>query len=307
MRHYWSLDGVYLINSWVTIGSFDGVHRGHQEILRLLTSSAREHDAKSVVLTFFPHPAVVLGKRIDPFYLTSPEEKAELLFNFGVDYVITYPFDKDVAQLSANEFMSSLQDHLNIRELIVGYDFALGHDRQGDASFLKQLGELKGFSVQTVPPFKNGNEVVSSSYIRNFLREGDVKSAATFLGRNFFMDAKVIHGDGRGRTIGIPTANLDIWKEKAIPKPGVYACEVVVAGKKYMSVTNIGYRPTFEGALTEPRVETHIINFDGDIYGSEIHLEFIERLRDEEHFPSIDALVTQIQDDIESTRLLLAE
>jgi riboflavin kinase/FMN adenylyltransferase len=186
----------------------------------------------------------------------------------------------------------------------VGYDFALGRDRQGDAAYLEKLGGLYGFSVRTVSPYKNGDLEVSSSHIREFLREGDVDRAAAFLGRRFHIDAKVIHGDGRGRTIGIPTANLDIWADKAIPKPGVYVCEAFVAGNKFISVTNIGYRPTFEGDPSNPRIETHILNFDADIYDSEIRLEFITRLRDEMHFPNVDALVTQIKNDIESARRL---
>ncbi len=307
MQHYWSLESANLTNTWLTIGSFDGVHHGHQKIVERLTNGAKKHNANSVVLTFFPHPAVVLGKRKYPFYLTSPSEKAELLFSYGVDFVITHPFSKEIAGISAREFMNLVSEHTGLRNLVVGYDFALGHRREGDLPYLKKLGEELGYSIHSVKPYKNGNVIVSSSHIRDCLLEGDVEQAAAFLGRPFSINGKVIHGDGRGKLIGIPTANLEIWPEKAIPKTGVYACKAIFESEIYTAVTNIGYRPTFEGGNEDARVETHMIGFAKDIYGSEINLEFITRLRDEMRFPSIEALVSQIKDDIKAARQLKLE
>jgi riboflavin kinase/FMN adenylyltransferase len=298
MQHFRSLDGVQLQKVWLTIGSFDGVHRGHQEVIRRLVEGADNAEALAVVLTFFPHPAIILKKRQKPFYLTTPEERARLLGRLGVDVVVTYPFTLDVAQLSALDFVRLLRSHLGLRHLCVGHDFALGRNREGDVNKLRKLGEEFDFEVDVVMPVEFENEVISSSEIRTCLADGKIKLANQLLGRPYQLSGEVVAGDGRGRTIGIPTANLSIWEEKAIPKSGVYVCRVNVNGIARAAVTNIGYRPTFESQLTSPMVETHILDFEADIYGQEVNLDFIAYLREEQRFDNADALVRQIELDI---------
>lgn len=305
MGHFWSLEEIQLNDAWLTIGSFDGVHRGHQEIIHYLTGGANAAGAPAVVLTFFPHPAVVLGKRQDPFYLTSPVERAELLEKFGVDMVITHPFNLQVAQTSARDFVSEIYNHLHFSHLWVGHDFALGRGREGNVPTLQKFGEELGYQLHVLEPVKAGSEVVSSSLVRKALADGDVEQAAHLLGRPYRIPGKVIHGDGRGRSLGIPTANLEIWAERAIPKAGVYVCQAQVDGKSWGAVTNIGIRPTFENQPASPRVETHLLEFDRDLYGQEISLEFISRLRDEQRFSSVQELVDQIHQDIELARKAL--
>lgn len=304
MQHYWSLQDANLRGSWLTIGAFDGVHRGHQQILQNLNRGARQAGAAVVVLTFYPHPAVVLRGLREPYYLTAPEEKARLLGELGVDVVITHPFDQDVAALSAEDFMLRLHARLGISHLMVGHDFALGRGREGTPERLRQIGEKLGFTVDVVPPITNGGQVISSSQIRLALAEGEVQRAASLLGRMYRVPGLVIPGDGRGHSIGVPTANLEVWGERLLPKVGVYACRAQAAGKTYRAVTNIGVHPTFGNQPAAPRIETHLLDFEGNLYGQEISLEFIARLRQEQRFPSAQALVEQIHMDIAQARQL---
>jgi riboflavin kinase/FMN adenylyltransferase len=305
MRHYWSLEAVRLENAWLTIGSFDGVHRGHQKIIRKMTTGAHTAGSPAVVLAFFPHPAVVLRKRQELFYLTSPEERAEILENLGVDVVITHPFDLEIANLDARQFLFEIKSHLSLSHLWVGYDFALGRNREGNVPTLRRLGHELGYKLHVVKPVQDSSGYVSSSLIRNKLSEGDLSTVNLLLGRPFRMDGTVIHGDGRGRTLGIPTANLQIWPEHALPKAGVYVCRAYIGSKNWGALTNVGVRPTFETQPTSPRVEAHLLDFDRDLYGQSIRLEFIARLRDEQRFPNVPALVAQIQEDIFRGRKIL--
>lgn len=305
MQHFWSLDDVRLQDSWLTIGSFDGVHQGHQSVVHELVTGAHAADAPAVVLTFFPHPSTILRGYDYPFYLTTPEERALLLGKLGVDVVITHPFDEEIAATSAHDFMTRLNDHLGIKHLRVGYDFALGKDRQGDAPTLKKLGEQLGYSLQQIGPIVLGDNVISSSRIRFLLGAGLVDEAATLLGRNYSVAGTVEHGDRRGITLGFPTANLGLWPEQAIPAAGVYVCRAEVRGKCWGAVTNIGVRPTFEFEPVPPRVEAHLLDFDADIYGESLRLEFISRLRGEKRFSGIEALKKQIQFDAQQARQIL--
>ncbi|HBX70534.1 MAG TPA: bifunctional riboflavin kinase/FMN adenylyltransferase [Chloroflexi bacterium] len=306
MQHYRSLDQVHLQGVWLTIGSFDGLHLGHQEIIRNLTAEAHQQSASAVVLTFYPHPAEVLRSRDFPFYLTTPDEKAELLVQAGVDVVITHPFDRQVAATSAQEFMTRLHQHLGMRHLKIGHDFALGRDRAGNAQTLSEIGESLGYSVEQIPPFSLDGQIVSSSRIRFLLGAGQVEEAARFLGRNFSINGTVVLGDQRGRSIGFPTANLELWEMRAIPAAGVYACRVGINGIRYDAVTNIGVRPTFEANPVPPRVETHLLDFQDNLYGASIKLEFIARLRGEQRFNSVNELIAQIHRDVAAARQILA-
>ena len=298
MAHFRSLDDLKLQNAWLTIGVFDGVHRGHQEIVRQLTAGAHADGAPAVVLTFFPHPAVILGEKNDFKSLTAPEERAALLESLGVDVVITHPFDRALAAQTAEKFMRRVARTLGLRRLLVGYDFALGHGREGNVARLTELGKTLGYEVHTIAPVTNGKETISSTRIRHQIVAGEVTAAAAGLGRYYALTGTVIHGDGRGKKINIPTANLEIPAEKVIPANGVYACWAWVSGEKYLSVTNVGIRPTFTPEEFAPHVETHLLDFDRDLYGQEVKLEFVERLREERKFPSVEALVGQIHSDI---------
>lgn len=307
MQHIYGLQDADLSGVWLSIGSFDGVHLGHQSIINKLTAGAHAAGAPAVVLTFYPHPSVVLQGPRESFYLTTPEEKARLLGEMGVDLVITHPFDRNVAQLSAEDFLRKLMESLGFEQLWVGYDFSLGRNREGNLSKLIEIGKdpAYNFKVHEVSALSLKGDVVSSSRIRKLLEAGDVEAAAGLLGRPFVITGDVITGDKRGRTLGIPTANLNISKERVVPGAGVYAGYVAIAGKFYRSVTNIGVRPTFEDQPVAPRVETHILDLDEDLYGESLSVRFEKRLRGEMRFESVEALVAQIHLDIKTTREVL--
>lgn len=305
MQHYRSLNDVSLKNSWLTIGVFDGVHRGHQEILANLTAGAHENGALAVVLTFWPHPALVLGKRNDLKILSTTEERADLLGALGVDAVITQPFTPDFAKLSALDFMRLVSERLGLRSLWIGYDFALGHNREGNLERLTEIGSELGYGVQAVGPVVNGEDLLSSSLIRQRVRAGEVARAAENLGRFYALSGPVVHGDGRGRRINIPTANIDYPKDKVIPANGVYAAWAWAGGERYLAATNIGINPTFTPDKETPNLEAHLLDFNRDLYGQELKLEFVEHLRDELRFSSVEALLEQIYADIAQTREIL--
>jgi len=306
MKHFWSLDDIQLQDTWLTIGSFDGVHRGHQKIVRELAAGAHYEGAPAVVLTFFPHPSAVLRNYNYPFYLTEIEERAKLLADVGADIVITYPFNKNVVATSARDFIANLHQHLHMKHLKVGYDFALGKGRDGDVRMLRQLGEHWGYTVDQVEALEFEGHIVSSSRIRFLLGAGQVDKVAELLARNYAVEGKVVLGEQRGRTIGFPTANLSVWPERAIPAAGVYVCRVEVRGETLGAVTNIGVRPTFEPQPVPPRIESHILGFDDDIYGEKLRVEFLSRIRGERRFENVDELVNQIHKDIKTARITLA-
>jgi riboflavin kinase/FMN adenylyltransferase len=290
----------------VTIGSFDGVHRGHQLIIRRLVESAREAGAPAVVITFYPHPAVVLGKKANHYYLSHPAEREEMLKELGIDEVITLAFSRELAALSPEEFLTPLKSHLGMKELWVGYDFALGRNRAGNTQRLSELGEEFGYELKLLDPFQQDDKVISSSLIRDCLANGDMEAANNMLGRTYSLTGNVVVGDGRGRQIGFPTANLSFWEEKLVPRNGIYAGWAWVEGRRYGTAINIGLRPTFGDDLLHPRVEPFILDFDRDIYGEEIRVEFVKFLRPEARYDSIDRLIAQIFKDVENTREVLA-
>lgn len=307
MEHLTTLHNVHLEQSRVTIGSFDGVHRGHQSIIRQLVQEAQSSAAPAVVVTFFPHPAIVLRGPNTVFYLTTPEERAALLAGWGIDMVITLPFDRELANQGPQEFMQMLSDHLGLHRLWVGNNFALGRNRSGNIETLKQIGEQMNFSVEVVQPIINGNgEMISSSNIRRLLAEGNVQQAAEQLGRWYAIAGQIVHGDGRGKGLGIPTANFDFWPERALPANGVYATRFWLGRQSYPAVTNVGVNPTFANQPSRPRIETHVIDFNQDLYGREARLDFIAHLRPEYRFASAAELVQQIQADVMHAREVLA-
>jgi len=306
MSRYQSLDNLLFQNAWLTIGIFDGVHRGHQEILRLLVSSAHADGGPAIVITFFPHPAVVLGGKTNFKCLTTPDERAALLKSLGVDEVITLTFDKALAGKTASEFMHSLSHTLGLRHLVIGYDTALGRGREGDARRLAEIGRDLDYNVQVVPPLTDDEGIISSTRIRHKISIGAISPAAADLGRPFFITGPVVHGDGRGRTINLPTANIQIPPIKILPAFGIYACRAWVNGHAYPAATSIGVRPTFYSAdPPAPTIEAHLLDFNQDLYGQEVKLEFVEYLRPEEKYDGVEALLQQIGLDIKKTRKIM--
>ncbi|MBC7258870.1 MAG: bifunctional riboflavin kinase/FAD synthetase [Chloroflexi bacterium] len=286
-----------------TIGAFDGVHLGHQFLIRNLVARAKETGRLAMVVTFHPHPVAVLRPDLPIRYLTTPGEKAVLMEQLSLDILAILPFDAQMAQMSAAEFTGALVRHLRLRELWVGPDFALGRNREGDIATLRALGADLGFAVRAVEPFLLDGEVVSSTRIRALLAQGDVRGATRLLGRYPTVAGEVVPGARRGRALGYPTANLEVRQERAVPADGVYAVFAVLGTERYPGVANIGVRPSFDnGART---VETFILDFDQDIYGCDLVVEFVERLRPEQRFPNIADLVRQIGQDVEVARRIL--
>jgi riboflavin kinase/FMN adenylyltransferase len=305
MQRFQSLQSAQLQNSWLTIGIFDGVHLGHREIIRQLVEGARASQSPAVVLTFHPHPAVVLGGR-ELKCLTTLEERAELLASLGVDAIITQTFSREFANQTAEDFMADLKQHTGLRQLLVGYDTALGRNRAGTVERLTEIGNTLDYSVRPVSAIRLSGEIISSTAIRQHIAAGEMRLAASKLGQPYSASGPVIPGDGRGRTIGIPTANVDVPEGKILPPNGVYACWASVDGQKYRAMVNIGVRPTFTDGVVTPRVEAHLLEYQSDLYGKTMRLEFIEYLRGEQKFASIDALISQIRADIERGKALLA-
>lgn len=303
MTHLRHLEDAKLdANSLVAIGVFDGVHLGHQQLIRRLVDSARASGNKAIVLTFYPHPDKLLEQVKTRYYLTTPEKRAELLLNLGVDLVITHPFDEETRRLQANQFVDLLVTNLRIRQIWVGADFALGFQRQGDVRYLRAQGRKRGFEVSAVELItsQSSQQFIRSSAIREHVLNGNMSAAKAMLGRAYAVEGPVVLGEQRGRTIGAPTANVKVWSEQIIPANGVYASRARIGDETFKAATNIGTRPTFSGdAVT---IEAHLLDFDRDIYGERIELSFEQRLRPEQKFSGLDALVKQIQADIAAAR-----
>lgn len=286
--------------SHVTIGGFDGVHRGHQYLIGRMVGAAREAGRLAVALTFDPHPGAVLG-RSPAAALSTVEERAALLDRLGVDLLAVLPFTPALAGTSAARFVDLLRRRLGMIELWAGPDFALGHRREGNIAYLQRLGAEQGFAVQVVEPLRWGGEVVSSTRIRAALTAGDVAEANGCLGRPYHLSGVVVRGRGLGCSLGIPTANLEPPAGRLIPANGVYACLAhTERSGTWPAVVNVGVRPTI--AADHLTVEAHLLDFEGDLYGQPLGLDFLARLRDEEVFPSLNALVAQIRRDIAQAR-----
>ncbi len=304
MEITYSLEEVHLTRpSHITVGAFDGVHRGHQHLIGAMTQAAHAAGRAAVAFTFDPHPGAVLGRR-SVAALSTIEERATLLERLGVDLLVVLRFTPAVAGLSATHFVGLLRRHLRMVELWAGPDFALGHRREGDVSFLQRLGEQEGFVVRVVPPLQWQGGVVSSTRIRAALTAGNIEEANGCLGRPYALTGVVVHGQGLGRSFGIPTANIEPPAGRLIPANGVYACRAdteQVTG--WPAVVNVGVRPTV--TTDGLAVEAHLLDFAGDLYGQRLRLEFVARLRDEIRFPTVDALLAQVQKDMARARMIL--
>ena len=289
----------------LTIGNFDGVHLGHREIFRRVVDRARELEGSAVVVTFEPHPLRLLAPEKAPLQLNTPEEKVRLLSASCIDLLVVLNFTRQLAEMPAEKFVGEiLVGKLGVKHLIVGYDYAFGRNREGDTKFLAQQARLHNFTLEVLEPIKAEQQAHSSTMIRQFLREGKVAEVIGVLGRNFTLDGEVVHGDGRGRKLGFPTANL-VTRKEILPRDGVYAVKVKWRDKHYDGVINIGRRPTFAGSA--PTLEIHLLDFQGSLYGERLRIYFVGRLRDEQKFPSVEALQDAVLKDIERARILFSD
>lgn len=294
-------------NAVVTVGTFDGVHRGHQAILRYLTERARQRDGVSTVVSFDPHPREVVHGESVPL-LTTIDERAMLLEQYGLERFVVIPFTQAFAQLRPEAYVEEiLLRRVGLKEIVIGYDHRFGRNREGDRDLLERMGMAHGFTVDVIPPQEVDHGIVSSSTIRELLLEdGDVQRATDMLGHPYALQGIVEEGEGRGRKLGYPTANIAVNDErKLIPDIGVYATRVRIGDTQptYGGMMNIGRRPTFEDMNVT--VEVHLLGFEGSIYGETLHVEFLQRLRDEQKFDSADALVAQLSRDEEHCRTVL--
>ena len=284
----------------LTIGAFDGIHLGHQAIMRGMARRAREQRLESGMVTFHPHPREVLSPGTEALLLTTLEEKIALVGQLDIDLMVIMRFDEALSQLSAREFVGALCSHLRMRELWIGHSFRLGRGGEGDAPRLTALGKQLGFDLHVVAAVGIDTELVSSTRIRALLGDGDVAEAAKALGRRYSLSGQVVHGAHRGRTLGFPTANLLPPPGKLVPADGVYVACATLAGISRQSVVNIGVRPSFDNG--DRIIEAHLLDFDGDIYGQTLELAFIDLIRPERRFRSVDELVAEIQRDCDQAR-----
>ena len=280
----------------LTLGMFDGVHKGHQEIIQYLNGLSRHHNEKSCLLTFWPHPRLVLHQDFDLKLLTLHEEKIKLLEHFDLDLLYVQPFDLNFSRMSSIEFVRDfLVRKLHVHTLIIGHDHRFGRNREGDFELLQELAELYKFKVIQLDAIFENNLPISSTKIRSALIEGNLTYANEALGYCYSITGKVIHGDGIGRKLGFPTVNLEISKLKLLPKDGVYGVQLFLKGEQFYGLLNIGFRPTIN--QPEHRVEVYILDFDGDLYDEEIEIQLLTRIRDERKFENKDKLSDQIKKD----------
>lgn len=291
----------------VTVGTFDGVHRGHWEVLQEIRGRGDASGRRSVLVTFDPHPLRIVRPEHAPRLLTTPVEKKEVLAESGLDYAVFLSFTPTLAEYSPERFVEEiLVGRLGVEELVIGYDHGFGKGRSGDVDTLKKLGGSLGFEVDVVAPVTSGDRPVSSSRIRKAVEAGNMREARRGLGRAYSLRGPVIRGDGRGRDLGFPTANIHMPSgEKLIPPPGIYAVRGVLRQGVFPGALHLGPRPTFRGSPST--IELHLMGWDGDLYGEEIRVDFEHRLRDVRPFDSVGGLVEQMRRDVEEARKVLEE
>ena len=286
-------------NSVVTIGTFDGIHKGHQKIFNKLITASKQSDLSSVVLTFFPHPRVILNKYNDIKMIDTLDEKIDHLEKIGIDHLVIHPFDKKFSLLSADQFIKEyLVEKLKLKHIIIGYDHRFGKGREASVTDLKEYSREFNFVVDEIDAQEIEKIAISSTKIRNSINEGDLKTTETYLGRFFSLTGKVVKGDGLGKQINYPTANISIEEDyKIIPKDGVYCIKTTIDNKLYNGMMNIGHRPTI--GTKEKSIEVNLFSFDKDIYDKVISVDVVEKIREEKKFSSIEALKTQLAKDEE--------
>ncbi|HVC32756.1 MAG TPA: riboflavin biosynthesis protein RibF [Chloroflexota bacterium] len=289
--------------SVVTVGTFDGVHVGHQHLLNDVVCRAHVRDALAVAITFHPRPTEVLRPDAPSLYLCSLDARLDRLREAGAEVVIPIAFTRELSQISAFDFARALVEHMRMCELVGGPDLALGHDREGTPAVLRDIGARLGFVVNTVPVVDVQGETARSSVLHRAIGDGAVGRAALLLGRRYDVSGDVVQGDGRGRTIGVPTANVAVSEKILLPGNGVYAVFFYEGGRRWLGAANVGVRPTFAG--TTRSLEVHLLDFTGDLRGAPCTVEFVERLRAEIRFAGVAELVQQIHQDVERAREIL--
>ena len=289
-------------NTAVTIGVFDGVHKGHQRLINDLIQE-KTSTVTPVVLTFSNHPSEVLRPEQSAQLITNSETKIKLIKNLGINEVIPIEFTKQLAAISANEFCNTIISALNPIGFVIGNDFSVGKGREGNVKFLKELGKKHNFWVRTIDDFTINNEPVRSRLIRSKLLEGNVKEANTLLGHPFELNGLVVHGNKRGRELGYPTANMNINSTTITPADGIYSTTTYINEELYESVTSIGIRPTF--GLKQRLIETYIMNYQGDLYDSNLEIHFLDKIRPQVQFDSIEELISQIESDVEESKRII--
>ncbi|MCK5638936.1 MAG: bifunctional riboflavin kinase/FAD synthetase [Flavobacteriaceae bacterium] len=289
-------------SSILTIGTFDGVHIGHQKIIERLNQIKSESNDKSTILTFFPHPRRVIHLGNEVKMLNTIDEKSQLLEKYGLDHLVIEPFTKDFSQLSALGFVRDiLVNQLYLKKLVIGYDHQFGKNREGNFEQLQEYGEIYGFDVEKIPAQEIENVSVSSTKIRKALEEGAIEKANSYLGYNYLLTGEIVKGKGLGRKLNFPTVNLSIKEDnKLIPKTGVYIIKTEINKKTVFGIMNIGFRPTVDGK--NQTIEIHLLDFNADLYGKKMQIEILKRLRDEQKFNSLDELILQIKMDEEIAR-----
>lgn len=281
----------------VTIGTFDGVHVGHKKIISKLVESAQANDWESLVLTFFPHPRMVLQKDAQIRLINTIDERASLLENQDLDHLVIHPFTKEFSRMTAQEFVEEiLVNQLKAKKIIIGYDHRFGRNRNADITDLRKFGEQFGFEVEEISKQELEDVTISSTKVRRALEEGDVARANSYLGYPIMLNGKVVKGKSLGKTMGYPTANLNIKEDyKLIPAQGVYVVQSAINGKLVYGMMNIGTNPTVGGEVQT--IETYFLDFDEDLYGQELHIEILERIREEKNFASVEELIEAMQED----------
>lgn len=282
----------------IALGTFDGIHIGHQMLIQQLMYIQKTFGCSSLVYTFFNNPLELLNPKNAPSRLMTLLEKISKFNKFNIDYLVLNPFDKKLSSMSPQEFIEMLIKSYNVKYIVVGYDFRFGYLGNGDTKLLKKFGEIYGYEVIVIPPLSLDGEIISSSLIRKLINDGNVDKASMYLGTPYSISGKIVHGFGRGRKLGFPTANLKFDVRKVIPKNGIYLTKVMIDGAYHWGMTNVGNNPTFnnnEGLF----IETYILNYNNDLYDARIKLEFLKRIRDEIKFSNIEELKNQITKDVQ--------
>jgi len=296
-------------NGWpaigLTIGNFDGVHIGHRELLKKIKLECQSRNSLFTVVTFVPHPQKIIHPDRERFLINSYEQRRVLLEKLGVDILIELKFTRDFSTLKPEDFLSKyLLSYPNLKTLYLGYDFAFGANKEGDHDLVKNICRPMGVEVEIQPKFEFHGKVVSSSLIREYLYSGKIDEVESILERPFHLEGVVVKGEGRGKKIGFPTANIQVSQDLIVPHNGVYVTRTIHKGMTYQSVTNIGHNPTFKDG-NQVHIETNLFDFNTDIYGEMLDIEFLHKLRDEKKFPTVNDLINQIKADVETARKFL--
>jgi riboflavin kinase/FMN adenylyltransferase len=289
----------------VTMGNFDGVHLGHRQLLSKIKQECLERNLRFAVVTFIPHPQKILQPEKERFLINSYEKRRQLLEEAGVDYLVEMKFTRDFSTLSAEEFVNTyMLPYPKLENFYLGYDFAFGANKKGGSDLVKEICLPNGINVEIQPAFEFDGQIVSSTLIRQFLMAGAVDKVATILARPYQLEGVVIKGEGRGKKIGFPTANVQVSSDLIVPGKGVYITRTIYKGMTYNSVTNIGQNPTFKDT-DQIHIETNLFDFDLDIYGEQLEIQFLKKIRDERKFPTVNDLIGQIKHDVEEAKAFL--